>query len=152
MDGSASTASFTPDGERLIVGTLDGTVEVLDSESLERQQEPIPVSPTFLASIAISPDGALAVVQDLDTTVHLVELTGGGSTSGSFPGPGFFGLPGFDPDGEVALLPGEDGSVLFDLDVDEWVRTACTRAGRALTTEEWDRYLSSSGDYDPTCT
>ncbi len=150
--GTAATASFTPDGHRLVVGTLDGTLEVLDAERLEPTQDPIPVSPTFVASIEISPDGTLAVVQDLDTTVHLVELTGGGSPSASFAGSGSFGRPGFDPDGEVVLVPGPDGSVLFDLDVEAWQRTACARGGRALTTEEWDRYLSSAGDYDPTCT
>ncbi len=150
--GTAATASFTPDGRRLVVGTLDGTLEVLDGESLEPTQDPIPVSPTFVASIEISPDGTLAVVQDLDTTVHLVELTGGGSPSASFPGAGSFGRPGFDPNGEMVLVPGPGGSVLFDLDVEEWQRTACARGGRALTTEEWDRYLSAAGAYEPTCT
>jgi WD40 repeat protein len=151
VQGTAATASFTPDGDRLVVGTLDGTLQVLDGETFEPTQDPIPVSPTFVAGIEISPDSALAVVQDLDTTVHLVELTGGGSPSASFPGTGSFGVPGFAPDGEVVLLPGPGGSVLFDLDVEEWRRTACARAGRALTAEEWDRYLSSAGDYDPTC-
>jgi WD40 repeat protein/class 3 adenylate cyclase len=151
VSGIASTASFTPDGDRLIVATLDGTLEVLDGKTLEPIQDPITASDTSVASIEISPDGELAVVQDLDTNVHLVELRGSGSLSGSFPGAGSFGLPGFDPDGEVVLLPGPNGTVVFDLDVDAWQRTACDRAGRLLTEEEWDRYLSSAGRYEPTC-
>jgi hypothetical protein len=48
------------------------------------------------------------------------------------------------------VLPGTGGSMILDLDVSRWRRSACQRAGRTLTEREWQRYLSSTR-YDPTC-
>jgi hypothetical protein len=41
--------------------------------------------------------------------------------------------------------------VLYDLEPNDWSTIACRAAGRNLTRDEWDHYLSPLGAYRPTC-
>ena len=56
------------------------------------------------------------------------------------------------PDGlEMVLGGGERGLAVWDLDPSHWVAAACRLAGRNLTRDEWDTYLSDLGSYRSTC-
>jgi hypothetical protein len=39
----------------------------------------------------------------------------------------------------------------FDTDVDRWARVSCSLAGRALSAEEWRRYVGNEQPYAPAC-
>ena len=150
--GTAVTAAFSPDDSRLAIGTLNGELVFLDAESLEPAGEPISVSPTSLVSVAYAADGSMAVTQDFDTSLRLVDVVEGATLGAAIPGSGDgFGLAGFAPDGSALVTPGRTGTVLLDLDTADWQNAACTLAGRQLTRAEWDRYLPSAGGYEPSC-
>jgi hypothetical protein len=44
-----------------------------------------------------------------------------------------------------------DGIAIWDLDSSHWVDAACRLAGRNLTQDEWDTYLSALESYHRTC-
>ena len=47
-------------------------------------------------------------------------------------GPTLFGIAGFAPDGRAMVLPGQRGTLLWNLDVASWPEQACRIAGRDL--------------------
>ncbi|MFI5043811.1 MAG: WD40 repeat domain-containing protein, partial [Acidimicrobiales bacterium] len=152
LQGTVASASYSPDGSRLAVGTANGTLEFLDAETLEPVGAPISVSPTLIAGTAFSADGSLAIVVDLDGSQRLVDVRDGTPLGEAISGNGVgLGLSGFAPDGSVVVLPDPAGSVLLDLDGGHWRDAACELAGRQLTRAEWDQYLPSAGGYEPSC-
>jgi hypothetical protein len=55
------------------------------------------------------------------------------------------------PDGNQLLVVEADGTAtIWNLDETSWIRSACTQAGRRLTTDEWRRFLRDR-DYTPAC-
>jgi len=57
----------------------------------------------------------------------------------------------FEPAGNLLATAGRDGNVLlWDVDMDSWVRRACETAGRNISAEEWARYLGDL-DYRDSC-
>ena len=55
------------------------------------------------------------------------------------------------PDGLEMAIGSDTGTSIWDLDPDHWVTAACAMAGRDLTRQEWDTYLSWAGPYRETC-
>ena len=64
---------------------------------------------------------------------------------------GLFGVSDFAPDGGALVLPGPQGTTLWDLDAAIWPAKACSIAGRELTSDGWETYFSSAGTQQPTC-
>jgi hypothetical protein len=90
-------------------------------------------------------------VQDVTTENHLVDVDQRARVGDPFPGAGLFGLDGFAPDGHTMVLPGPQGTTIWNLDVAAWPTKACTLAGRDLTQVEWSTYFSAAGAYRSTC-
>ena len=125
---------------------------LLDAKTLRPLGEPIAVSASLVPTVEFSPDGRFVVMQDLDGLFHLVDVRARAPMGKAFAGTSSgYGWASFAPDSRTLVLPGIDGSMLLDLDVSHWRTTACERAGRRLTEEEWKRYLSSADGYKPTC-
>ena len=55
------------------------------------------------------------------------------------------------PDGLEMAIDVDGATSIWDLDPDHWMTAACTIAGRNLTQQEWDTYLSWAGPYRETC-
>ncbi len=56
----------------------------------------------------------------------------------------------FSPDGKFLAIGDLYHRIhLWNVDPAAWVEYVCERAGRNLSEEEWDRYLSWTGLYDP---
>ena len=57
----------------------------------------------------------------------------------------------FDATGRTMVTGGIDGSIaVWNVDPDRAEHQACALAGRALTRDEWRRYLGERA-YDPAC-
>lgn len=147
------TAAFSPDGKLLAIGRTDGTLSFLDAQSMEQVGSSVPVSSGLLATATWSSDGALVVVQDVNSNNHLIDVGQRARIGDPLPGlgPARFGLGSFAPDGRTMVLPGPRGTTIWNLDVAQWPAKACTIAGRELTPAEWDTYFSASGAYRRTC-
>jgi WD40 repeat protein len=145
------TATFSPDGNLLAIGRIDGTLSFFDAKTFEQVGRSVPVSSGLLASIAWSRDGRLVAAQDASTANHLIDVPQRARIGEPFPSHGLFGTGGFAPDGRTLILAGPHGTTIWDLDVARWPELACMIAGRDLTTVEWDTYFSASGNVRSTC-
>ena len=99
-----------------------------------------------------SADGKLITLQDVNVDNYLVDVDQRGRIGDAQPGnpSGLFGVSDFAPDGRALVLPGPQGTTLWDLDAATWPAKACTIAGRDLTADEWETYFSSAGTQQPT--
>ncbi len=144
------------DGDRILLGALDGSIRVLNTD-LEDAGPPINgVGGTIgVAQLQLLPDDRRALAQRVDASQVLVDLTTGRTSNPGFPhatpGPSY-GRALLSPDG-MRLAAGNrtGGATIWDLDPELWRRRACEIAGRNLTHSEWDRYLSQLGPYRQTC-
>jgi hypothetical protein len=99
---------------------------------------------------AYSPDGSMFAAAVATNAVTLWD----GGTLQQFRAP--LSLPratalSFSPDGGALAALGRGGDALIvATGLDEWRRTACDVAGRALTRAEWERFVPGMR-YDPAC-
>ena len=144
-----SDVAFSPDGQTLAGGDVDGNVVLWDVAGGDRLGPPLTTGTTIeVEDLAFSPDGTLLASSDVFARMHLWDVALRRSL-----GPSLIGAaPAFSDDGEllVAIWPGR-GVVLRGFDFDSWREIGCSLANRNLGKEEWDRFLGSVQDYEPTC-
>jgi WD40 repeat protein len=69
---SAMSVAFSPvTGDRVVVGWLDGTIQVLDGRNLQPVGEPFTAHPNTINSVAFNPDGDRIVSGGVDNTVRV---------------------------------------------------------------------------------
>jgi DNA-binding SARP family transcriptional activator/class 3 adenylate cyclase/WD40 repeat protein len=143
--GSAIAVAFSPDSHVVAAGGAQGTIALFDPETLRSLGPPISVSPQGFSFLAFSPDGRYLVAEDLAHAIHIVDLSQRAVLGTAFSGsPDTYGYLSFSPDSATLALSGPTGSVLFDLNVTNWLARACDRAGRDLTAAEVAQYFASA--------
>ena len=163
VDSPILSAAFSPDSQRLALGTFAGRVLQWDLEA-NRQIEPdLEGDVGAIAGVGYSPDGELLATSRLGfSTTQLWRTDTGAEYGGTFVGgrmpftdrtfeiDSFRGSrPAFSPDGGRLVTPGfEHGTVSWTLDPEDWRRAACSIAGRELTDDEWRQYLPSDEPHD----
>lgn len=152
IEATASAIWFTPDGE-LVVGFVDGPVQLWDPMTVEPLGDPLP-SEAAAWGFDLSDDGVLVVSGIVSTGgTRLWDVATGRALSGYLPA---FGTA-IAPDGSElylgALGDGEHGATVsaLSMEVGRLIGDACRRAGRNLTPEEWSSYMPEGEPYRPTC-
>jgi WD40 repeat protein/class 3 adenylate cyclase len=157
VDSPVADIAFSPDGRRLIGGTL-GAIHQWDASTGE-ELPPALVSPVgYVAGVAYSPDGHTLATTTLGlSTTRLWEMPAGRPIGAELVGGRVpytnrtlsiehfaHSRPAFSPDGTHLATAGADGAAaLWDLRPDAWLRAACAVAGRDLTAVEWEEHLPS---------
>jgi WD40 repeat protein len=154
--GVPAVADWSPDGRRLAIGTLAGTVRVVDGHSLAPVSEPVTSVSGVVQTTSWSPDGATLVI-------------GGGDGSLSFWTPTLrpIGSPvraarvdswwaWYARDGSVVGFgpsdaAGQERWFRMVAQPAAWARSACALAGSELSRSEWRRYVGSATPYRPVC-
>ena len=147
------TVAFSFDGALLAVGRTDGTLSFHEPTTLDQIGSSVPVSSGLIPSLRWSADGKLITLQDVNADNYLVDVEQRARIGDALPGNSsrLYGLSDFAPDGRALVLPGPQGTTLWDLDAATWPAKACSIAGRELTSDEWETYFSSAGTQQPTC-
>ena len=156
VDALVTDVAFSPDGERVIGATSSGVTRQWDA-STGREVPPALVGQAgVVAGVAYSSDGQMLATTTLGlSTTRLWEMPAGRPIGGDLVGghvpytirtvsiPHFArSRAAFAPDGTHLATAGADGAAeLWDLRPDEWLRAACSVAGRDLTTAEWQENL-----------
>ena len=141
----------------VVAGYIDGRLGVFDAGSLAETRA-LPGAGGFVQYLALSDDATLLLAKANDSTASFYDLAAGVRLGDPLPDAydaycdcsGPVSLRG---DGKAAALTGPrgNGDVLWDLDPEHWVRTACALAGRNLTKQEWATYVGDLGEYRATC-
>ncbi|HEX2362330.1 MAG TPA: WD40 repeat domain-containing protein [Jiangellaceae bacterium] len=144
LDNPIGTVGFTPDGTAVFAGGRTGVVEVMDTTTLEPQFAPLEGHRRVVTGSAAN--DRLILTASEDGTVRIWDLTSGAAVGGPVPTGGTMAPSiAMSTDGNRALVQSDRGLLELIADEDEWVRLACTLAGRELTAEERTRYgLDSS--------
>ncbi len=145
-DDAITAIGFTPDGETVLAGRRSGVMDVLDATTLEPRFAPLEGHRRVITGVAAN--SRLILTASGDGTVRMWDLASGTAIGGPVPTGGVT-----DPsivvrdDGERALVQGDRGLLELILDEDEWVRLACSIAGRELTEDERASHgLAASGN------
>ena len=116
----ASVAAFSPDGQKLIVGTTTGMVHVLSVPGLEPVRGPIEVGVGTAGTLSVSPNGRDVVIHGDGS--RLVDYSTGkpGAVIGTTEDPPAAGE--FSPDGQRLFLSWLDGRIgLLDVTTTSWL-------------------------------
>ena len=155
--GQVIQAAFAPDGKTLAVAHLDAAgsgVTMFDERNGTPGRE-LDVNNIFGAAFARGGDVLITSsgFAGNSSGMQLWDAATLQPIGEPMPSPGLLALlvtP--SPDGtKVITGTGFGTTVLWDLDVHDWERSACRIAGRNLTRAEWRQYLPDQ-PYHQTCT
>jgi WD40 repeat protein len=158
--GTRVTAMFSSDGEHLAISS--DRLELWQTDSWTRERNPVPVDdfgPQF-SPPQFSPSGdQLLLFGEAD--VEILDLAADRPSVTVLPvDPGIVSGAVFLANDRVliyqaqmsAAVDGDQGVArVWPLDVDTWLDVACRRAGRELTTIEWQQATTSSSSRRPIC-
>ena len=139
LDDSITAIDFTPDGETVVAGGWTGAVHVLDADTLEPRFAALEGHRRSITSVASNDELVLAT--SADGTVRMWDLAGGNPVGGPIPTGGTTAPSiAMNSAGGRALVQGDRGLLELTLDENEWVRLACSIAGRELNADERASY------------
>ena len=150
-EGDGLSVALTPDGGKLALGGYGKVVRLWDV----RTGKLIHVLDTGrggAASLEFSADGSLLAVSGLGEPAASLWDVGTGTRIGpSLTAGRRTAMVDLSSDGRRLLLTLANGeAAVFDVDPESWARRACALANRALTREEWERFLPGR-PYEPAC-
>jgi WD40 repeat protein len=163
--GNVEHATFS--GQHLLIQRSSGQFEVWNLAGTTLQWSLHQDSSYLPNAIAVTTAptivGSLLIQRRSDSTLSVTDLATGNAV-GSLALPAAYtdfktGLAA-TPDGRQLVtvtetsnpLVDSDGLLVqWDLSVDAWIRTACTSAGRNLTSSDWRHYVGTAAPSDLTC-
>lgn len=141
----------------VVAGRQDGRVSIWDARTGRTITDLVHSPGVPVVGVAASGDGrTLATVGGQD--VVLWDVPGGQQLVRPLAGERDKALAAaFSPDGHtlawgaLAIRPSSELLVIWDADLESWIRRACALAARNLTRDEWTRIVATSGPYRRTC-
>jgi len=149
FDGDlASDVALSPDGRRMAVGMVDGTMRLIDPATGDQINSPPAGTGNPTSRVAFNDTGSTIASSDDDT----LTLWDGASGEERESMPlGHLGAPVFIEGGARILLATGNAATYTWLFAPDGIQPAlCRAAGRNLTSEEWSTYLPGR-PYEKTC-
>jgi len=137
--------AFSSDGQRLVVGFVDGTLMVLDigPDATQARELSAPTGHTgSIEAVTFSPDGKRFATASDDNTVKMWDAATGQEILTLLGRTGGVHGVAFSPDGTRLATAGGDGLVrVYLLRIEDLVALAKSRLTRTWTTAECQKYL-----------
>ncbi|SDO09294.1 TIR domain-containing protein [Lentzea jiangxiensis] len=149
--GKADAVVFTA-GDLFV--QRDGAIEIWDTSGRFLRRT-VPSDPAYLPGLAVSPDSKIAAQLRSDHVLVITNLV-----TGELVGQlrlseqrGRFGRIGvaFSDDRSVLTAVSDRPLRRWDLSEDNWVKAACSSAGRGLTDDEWRHFVGTAPPAQLTC-
>jgi len=144
--------AVSPDGQTLAAGGADKSISLWDIKTGQEILPPLQAHSGDVLSLAFSPDGAYLASGSSDTQIILWDMQAKLPIGKPLKGhQDFVYALSFHPEGKILASGGADKKVfLWDVSVPSWQERACRKAGRNLSTAEWNKYMGNS-PYHKTC-
>jgi WD40 repeat protein len=150
---SVNDASYSPDGRLIAAAAASGEVLTIDAHSGQVQQAATANTAEAL-SIRFSPDGTRLVSGATNGSVSLWDahtLDPLGTITTSATDNPAAAVPTFSHGSDIVTIAAADGTTYrWDTRLAETIASACTMAGRNLTTDEWTQAFGNR-PYEKTC-
>ena len=147
--GTVRAVAVTPDGQRAVSGSLDGTLKVWDLES-GKELQTLSGHRVIVQVVAVTPDGQRAVSGSLDGTLKVWDLESGKELQTLFGHRGDVGAVAVTPDGQRAVSGSSDGTLkVWDLESGKELQTLSGHrgpVGAVAVTPDGQRAVSGSSD------
>jgi WD40 repeat protein len=139
---------FTSDSTKMIIGSLDGPVFVLDMATLASEGPvagavdlEIPAHDALVIIVRVSPDGSKVATAAFEGPLRVWDLTNNGQLLGEF-GEEFFNSGDFHPTEPHLLVASPPNLVrIHSFNLDELIAIAEARLSRDMTAAECDQYF-----------
>jgi WD40 repeat protein len=139
---------FSPDGRTLAAASNNGSVRLLDVESLKvigNCQHAKAVT-----HMEFSPDSRFLITSGNAGTALMMD-TANGKEIARFEHGAPLTQASFSHDGQSLLTVSDDKIKLWPVDPEWPFQQFCARSGRNLSREEWKSYIGESEPWQPTC-
>ncbi|MFL6098524.1 MAG: BTAD domain-containing putative transcriptional regulator [Actinomycetales bacterium] len=154
--GIPDAAAWSPDGRRLAIGTLAGTVRVVDARALAPISDAVTTVSGVVQTVSWSPDGNTLVVGGSDGTMSFwtPTLRPIGAPVRSARVDSWWAW--YDDEGSVvgyapSDLAGQERWFHMPAQPGLWAGAACRLAASQLSRAEWRRYVGSAAPYRRVC-
>ena len=151
-NGYASDLAFSPNGKILAIAGNEGIVRLWNVATQRQIGSSIVPGSESVSAVTFSPDGNILATADADGTVRLWDVATQQQIGSAFaPGSDIYNIA-FAPSGAVLATLSADGTVrLWGVTLpDDPLDAVCSIAGRSLTRQEWNTYISAE-PYQPVC-
>jgi hypothetical protein len=139
-ESSVNSATFSPDGKRIVTASDDKTARIWDAESGKPIGEPLEGHENYLTSAAFSPDGQRIVTASWDKTARVWDAASGEPVGEPLTGhEDTVWSAAFSPDGKrVVTASGDNTARIWDVfrDTRSLISTAEAGVPRCLTPDE----------------
>ncbi len=151
---------FTPDGRHVISAADDRSIVLWDTHTMQPVGEPLLGHTDWVYSLAAMPttDGSLVLASGSDDkTIILWQINGTDFSAMSQPIRGHGdAVRALSFSANQKYLASAGGTTIFrilvwNLDADFWIRTACRLANRNLTVQEWQTFAGNDANYHKIC-
>lgn len=150
VDGSVHSVAATPDGQRLITASTDGTARVWPLRGGAALLAVRHEVGSEVHTVALAPEGVSFATGGTDGTARIWELSSGRELV-RLPHYGPVKAIRFTPDGRYLLTDEAEGPVrVWPLRASDLLAQACARLPRGLTADERRNYLRAENSR-PTC-
>jgi WD40 repeat protein len=135
----------------MVVSSESGQVFVVDTTTFEQVGEPMTIGATSLMGVAVAPDGSTVAAVSRDGALRLWDLASRSPIAPALTAHdhGSTGVT-YLSSGDLLSVGGDGTVVSWDVAPDDWRTRACELAGRNLSRNEWERFVSDS-PYHGTC-
>ena len=146
------SASFSPDGKRIVSASVDKTVRIWDAENGRQIGQPLNGHTEMVLSASFSPDGKRIVSASWDNTIRIWDAETGRQIGQPLEGhTGYVSSASFSPDGKRIVSASADRIVrIWDAETGRRIgplvgHTSCVRS--ASFSPDGKRIVSASDDY-----
>jgi WD40 repeat protein len=140
LNVDARSTAFSPSGDRVAVGGVGGTVQLINVNTGQPMAPPVVANDGDVYWVTFNADGS-RVASGANDVALLDGRTGELLSTAKVPGVVHAEFPAFRPDGTLSLASSSGRAYVWDPSLTHAISFACRAAGRDMTRAEWSQEI-----------